>query len=364
MHELYYWIALRLTCGIGNVNYKNLINHFGTPEKIFHADAAELRKVEGISARARESVLKFKHSHVIDMELDLITAEKIEIVTLNSPNYPENLKNIYDPPPFLYVKGKLNKQDCNAIAVVGSRRASEYGIKVTEEISRALALRDITIISGMARGIDSQAHEAALACGGRTIAVLGCGVDVVYPPENRKLYGAIVSNGAVISEYPMGTEPNSYNFPARNRIISGLSIGVLVAEASLKSGSLITARLALDQGRDVFAVPGNIFSLKSKGSNSLLKSGAQLVEGADDIIESMHFKVNAYKKAEEEENEKAGNLSMEAQTIYKLLQKESAQIDEIILKSRLSSSQVSSVLLELELNGFIKQLPGKRFCTY
>lgn len=361
MHELYYWIALRLICGIGNVSFKNLINHFGTPEKIFQAGPDELAKIEGVNSKAVEAVINFKPNSLIDAELDLIESKAIKVITLNSADYPENLKNIYDPPPFLYVKGEIKSRDSSAIAVVGSRNASEYGISVTEEISRYLASSGITIISGMARGIDSHAHQAALAGGGRTIAVLGSGVDVVYPSENRRLYNMIAERGAVVSEYPMGTEPHGYNFPARNRIISGLSLGILVAEASPKSGSLITARLALEQGRDVFAVPGNIYSFKRQGTNNLLRSGAKLVESARDIIEELQFKVDAYKPAATHANDAIRSMSTEAQKIYELINKEPVQIDKIIIASGLSSGRISSILLDLELNSFIKQLPGKRF---
>lgn len=361
MQELYYWIALRFVFGIGNVIYKNLIRHFGSPERIFQAAPEELAAVEGINARAIESIKNFKPLPDIDRELERIARADINIITFTSPEYPENLKNIYDPPPFLYVKGAIRKQDAHSMAVVGSRSASEYGMKVTEEISRSLAACGLTIISGMARGIDSCAHHGALAAGGRTIAVLGSGVDVVYPPENKKLYHTIVANGAVVSEYPMGTEPNSYNFPARNRIISGLSRGVLVVEASPKSGSLITARLALEQGRDVFAVPGNIFSFKSRGTNNLLRSGAKLVESARDILEELQIHIDELKEAEIKENEKIRELSPEQKKMFEMIQEEPVQIDELITKSGFSTGQTSSLLLELELNGLIRQLPGKRF---
>ena len=360
MQDLYYWIALRLTIGIGNVNYKNLIKHFNSPEKIFNAPPNELSKVEGITTKAVASILRFKPNPEIDRELDLIVSKDINIITLSSPYYPENLKNIYDPPPFLYVKGEIKREDRNAIAVVGSRMASEYGIMATEEICRDLANRGICIVSGMARGIDSCAHYAALSRKGRTLAVLGSGIDVVYPSENRKLYDIIASCGAVVSEYPMGTEPHGYNFPARNRIISGLSLGVLVVEASPKSGSLITARLALDQGREVFAIPGNVYSFKSKGTHNLLRSGAKLVESAYDIIEDLQLKVDTY-QTEEEEDKKTKGLNPEAQKIYAFIQKEPVHIDELILKSEFSCGRISSILLELELKSLIKQLPGKRF---
>lgn len=360
MSDLYYWIALRFVFGIGNINYKNLINHFGSPEKALQATTDELEQVEGITSRAIESIRNFKPGTEIEHEIELIGKKSVTIITLNDPAYPENLKNIYDPPPFLYVKGGITKNDANAIAVVGSRNASEYGISATERISRELARSGLTIVSGMARGIDSTAHYGALSVNGRTIAVLGSGIDVVYPPENRKLYESIAEHGAVISELPIGTEPNAYNFPARNRIISGLSLGVLVVEASLKSGSLITARLALEQGRDVFAVPGNVHSYKSKGTHRLLKEGAKLVESAQDIRDEIRVNVSAA-GADEKQPEVSIDLSPDSRSVYELLHEEPVHIDELIAQTGFASSKVSAILLDLELDGLIKQLPGKRF---
>jgi len=360
VHDLYYWVALRQVCGVGNVIYKILINHFKSPEKIFNAALEELKNVEGISARAVEAITGFKPTDEIDREIDEILLKEINIITLNSPDYPENLKNIYDPPPFLYVKGSFVEGDKNSVAVVGSRNASEYGIKVTQEISRNLASLGITIVSGMARGIDSAAHIAAIQGGGRTVAVLGSGVDVIYPPENRRLFERITENGAVVSEYPLGTRPNSYNFPPRNRIISGFSLGVLVVEASPKSGSLITAKLALDQGRDVYAVPGNVYSYKAKGTHSLLKSGAKLVDNANDIVEELNITVKPIK----ENKEVIQELSPELLMIYDFCQDEPIHIDNIILKTGLSSGRVSALLLDLELSGILKQLPGKMFTKF
>ena len=361
MQDYYYWIALRFICGIGNVNYKNLINHFGDPEKIFHADHKDLGAVEGINKKAIDAILHFKPIPQIDRELDRAAAKGIRIIPFTSSEYPENLKNIYDPPPFLYVNGTFEKQDGNAIAVVGSRYASEYGMKATQRITCDLTSCGITIISGMARGIDSCAHREALAGGGRTIAVLGSGVDVVYPPENRELYKRITAQGAVISEYPMGTKPNSYNFPGRNRIISALSLGVLVAEASQKSGSLITARYALEQGREVFATPGNIYSYKSRGTNDLLKRGAKVVQTAEDILEELQFPVEKRNNMDYNCRKNREELGLEEQKLYELIEEESVHIDELMLKSGLSSGQLSSILLDLELKDLIQHLPGKRF---
>jgi len=358
--DLYYWVALRLAFGIGNINYKNLINHFQSPENVFKARPGELERVEGITARAVESIRNYKPDRAIDKELDLIDKKAVTVITLNDAAYPKNLRNIYDPPPFLYVKGALSSLDDTAFAIVGSRNASEYGMTATERISRELALRGLTIVSGMARGIDSCAHNGALAARGRTIAVLGSGIDVIYPPENRRLYESITGHGAVISEFPMGTKPNAYNFPARNRIISGLSLGVLVVEASLHSGSLITAQLALEQGRDVFAVPGNVHSYKSKGTHKLLKDGARLVENAQDILDEIRVEVSAAAPGEKLPDETPG-LSSELQAVVQLLQENPLHIDEIIVQTGYSSSQLSALLLDLELNGLIQQLPGKRF---
>ncbi len=357
MHDLYYWVALRQVCGVGNVIYKTLINHFKSPEKIFNATIEELKNVEDINARAIEAITGFNPTDEIDRKIYEILSKEINIITFNSPEYPENLKNIYDPPPFLYVKGSFVDGDKNSVAIVGSRNASEYGIKVAQEISRDLASLGITIVSGMARGIDSAAHIAAIQGGGRTVAVLGSGVDVIYPPENRRLFERIAENGAVVSEYPLGTRPNSYNFPSRNRIISGISLGVLVVEASPKSGSLITAKLALDQGRDVYAVPGNVYSYKAKGTHALLKSGAKLVDNARDIVEGLNITLKPLK----ENKGLIQGLSHELLEVYDFFQDEPIHIDNIILKTGLSSGRVSALLLDLELSGILKQLPGKMF---
>jgi DNA processing protein len=360
VNDLYYWIALRLVFGVGNVNYKNLIYRFGAPENVFQADPRDIAAVEGVSGKAIEAIRQFKPSKDIDSELEHIHNKNIAVITLTDPAYPANLKNIYDPPPFLYVRGTITPQDDTAVAIVGSRVASDYGSTATERISRELAHAGITIVSGMARGIDSTAHHGALSARGRTFAVLGSGIDIIYPPENRQLYASIAEHGAVFSEFPMGTKPHAYNFPARNRIISGLSLGVLVVEASLNSGSLITAQLALEQGRDVFAVPGNVHSYKSKGTHKLLKEGAKLVESAQDILEEIRGDVPAQHHTQQNTAADA-EMSAECRTVYHVLTEEPLHIDEVILKTGFSSSHVSSLLLELELNGMVKQVPGKRF---
>jgi DNA processing protein len=276
---------------------------------------------------------------------------QVSLVALVDDNYPAQLLHIYDPPPLLYVKGELQQGDKLAVAVVGSRFASHYGKVTAEKISQDLAREGITIVSGMARGIDASAHKAALSAGGRTIAVLGCGIDVNYPAENKKLKEAIASQGAVISEFPFSTPPASSHFPMRNRIISGLSLGVVVIEASHRSGSLITARLALEQGRDVFAVPGSIDSLRSRGTHRLIKDGAtELLPQMKDHAQSVGV-----------HQESKVLVSAEAQRILDVLEQGQVQIDSITTQTGLPSSQVSSTLLDLELKGIIRQLPGKVF---
>ncbi|MBM4311887.1 MAG: DNA-protecting protein DprA [Deltaproteobacteria bacterium] len=360
MHsELRDWIALRLTPGIGNVACKNLLETFGSPMRIMAATREELAAVAGMSPRLADALKSSLANHEVDRALDRLTGTDIHICTYNAPDYPGSLKNIYDPPPHLYVRGRLQHSDCSAVAVVGSRNASDYGLRAAADISRELAVAGLTIVSGMAAGIDSAAHRGALSAGGRTIAVLGCGADVCYPAENRRLYEAIAQKGAIVSEYAPGTGPDAYHFPARNRIISGMARAIVVVEASPKSGSLITARLALEQGRDVFAVPGSIYSFKARGAHQLIRSGAALVESGQDIIEALGMAHAA--RAAEPESPAPEALAPEARRVYDLLEPGPAHIDRLICETSLPSSAISAALLELELGGFIRQLPGKHF---
>jgi DNA processing protein len=357
--ELRLWIALRLTPGIGNVVCKNLLETFGSPERILGAPAEQLAGVAGMSPRIIDALGSCGANPEIERELEKLSNTDIRVVTYNAPEYPHALKNIYDPPPYLYVRGNLQPGDCNAIAVVGSRQASDYGLRAAADISRELAAAGLTVVSGMAAGIDSAAHRGALAAGGRTIAVLGCGADVCYPAENQRLYDQIAQKGAIVSEYAPGTGPDTYHFPARNRIISGLARGILVVEASPKSGSLITARLALEQGRDVFAVPGSIYAFKAKGANQLIRSGAMLVETGQDIVEALGLSADQQPARSSAPAPK--ELAPELLRIYELLDAEPVHIDRLICKTMLTSSAISSALLELELGGLVRQLPGKHF---
>ena len=296
----------------------------------------------------------------------------IRKITVDDKEYPKNLRNIYDPPKQLYVNGTLLDQDETAVALVGSRRATQYGLEACEKLAYELAVRGVTIVSGMARGIDSAAHRGALRAKGRTIAVLGSGHNNIYPPENEKLYHEIVRNGAVVTEFENDMPPLPENFPQRNRIISGLSLGVVVVEAARNSGALITANFALEQGREVFAVPGKISSATSSGTNELIKDGARLIQSADDIMEELSITevrlVSGDGKGERDEKitrmTKAyiyNSLSGDERKIYKILSDEPVYIDDIMSLTNLDSANASKVLLNLQLKKLIKELPGKQF---
>ena len=356
------WIALNLVSGIGKVIFTRLLNHFGRASNVLKASYQELNKVKGIGDKIAREIISLKDGKVIEKELSLIKKNNVEILTLDSEDYPELLKAIYDPPPVLYMKGSM-KNNGYPIAIVGSRMPTAYGKTVTEKMSRELVSRGFTIVSGMARGIDTIAHSTALKEGGNTIAVLGCGLNRVYPQENYRLMDNISLKGAVLSEFPMDTPPYRENFPLRNRIISGLSLGTLVIEASEKSGALITAKQSLEQGREVFAIPGNVNASNSRGTNSLIKEGAKLVEDVDDITSELKalpksLKEKMYEKA-------AGKLlpdmSKEEITVYSQLDETPLHIDVIAKKSSLPVNKVSAILLSLEMNGVIRQEAGKMF---
>jgi DNA processing protein len=361
--ELARWIALSRVPGLGCVNFKKLAEYFGDPTEAFIAPADALVKIQSLDPNVINGLRHF--SAWPEMEAEFSRAEKaaIKIVPFTDPIYPARLRLIADPPPFLYVKGEIRNQDERAVAVVGSRSASDYGRRVARDLCRGLASLGFTVVSGMARGIDGAAHEAALNAGGRTLAVLGCGVDRAYPREHDKLYQRITENGAVMSEFPLGTGPVPFNFPVRNRLISGLSLGVVVVEATEKSGSLITASLALEQGREVFAVPGEAGASRSRGTHQLIRQGARLVETVNDIVEEIAPQLSARTQNAEGTPRLAlpQHFGDEFKKIFALFQERSLQIDEVIERSGCSPSRVSEILLELELLGYIKQLPGKKY---
>lgn len=372
-NHLRFWIALKAIPGIGNTVISALIDRFGSPSHVFSAGESDLCSVAGISKTIARSIINFKNWDNILPQLDALHKNGINIITSQDELYPANLLNIYDRPAFLYVLGTLRKEDVS-IALVGSRRASTYGKYTTERISRELALQGITIVSGLARGIDSCAHRGALSASGRTIAVLGCGLNVVYPPENKNLFSAIAQHGAIISEFPPDTQPMPFNFPARNRIISGMSYGVVVVEAGEKSGSLITARLAMEQGRDVFAIPGSIDSPSSRGANSLIKQGAKLIDNIDDILEDIlpqveksSFGKPVLPKIEQSPqmppDTKAVSVKLDGiyQDIVKVLTQGKRHADDIITALGAAPAGVLGALITLELKGIIEQHPGKTF---
>ncbi len=355
------WLALKQIAGIGNVLYKRLIETFKTPEAVFSADKKRLLSVEGISEDVIKAIHDFKDFNEVDRELEAIAKEGIRLLPLTDPDYPPLLLAIYDPPPLLYVKGDIGVLDTYPIAVVGTRKNTPYGRSVAEKISRGLAERGVTIVSGFARGIDGIAHRAAIAAGGKTIAVMGSGIDQIYPPEHRRLFIEITQNGAILSEFPMGTGPEAHHFPQRNRIISGLSLGCVVVEAAKGSGSLITARLALEQGREVFAVPGPIFSETSAGPHQLIGSGAKLTTSVDDILEEIQ-------PPQEISPTKTATLTLEGPTLegdeailYQMLSWEPKHIDQVIEEGHWPAATVSGILLSLELKGRVRQLPGQFF---
>jgi DNA processing protein len=359
--DVFYWLALSLVPGVGSILIKRLLDQFKTPEAVFQAPVEELLGVEGLGERVAREIRKGPVEKVVERELYLLKETGGKIVTLNDDAYPRRLRDIYDPPALLYVRGELKKEDELAISIVGSRKTSPYGRWVTEKISQDLAQHGVTVVSGMARGIDALAHRGAVSGGGRTIAVLGCGVDVIYPAENRDLFKKIIDHGAVLSEFPMGSPPEGGHFPKRNRIISGLSIGVVVVQASAESGSLITAGYALEQGREVFAVPGNVGAEGSRGTHQLIKDGAKLVESSEDILEEILPQWQRERETAEKVEGPERDLSKEEKMLYELLGETPLHIDALIRESQFDPGKVSSLLLDMELKGLICQWPGKCF---
>jgi DNA processing protein len=359
------WLALCRIKGLGCLGFKRLVARFTEPARIFAASRSELEQVEDVRAEAIDGIVNFHEWGEVDGEIGRTRAAGIKLVPFGDSAYPARLRMIADPPPVLYVKGEISTRDDRAVAIVGSRSASHYGRRVARDLAHNLASLGFTVVSGMARGIDGMAHESALSSGGRTLAVLGCGVERAYPPEHDKLYQRISENGAVISELPMGTRPLAFHFPARNRLISGLSLGVVVVEATEKSGSLITASLAVEQGREVFAVPGEVGASRSRGAHRLIRQGAKLVETADDIIEEIAPQLlnRGVSATQSWEPALPQNASTEGRQIFALLQEGSLQVDELIEKSALTAARVLEVLLELELHGCVRPLPGKRYAA-
>ncbi len=364
MENILSWFALKSVPGVGNHIFKRLINHFSSPKLTFEASQEELLKVEGMHPRLAHAIKKHKLPESAEKDLDLVMQKGYKIITMSDTDYPPLLLQISDPPPFLYVFGHLDSSIRN-IAVVGSRNATNYGIYTTKRLCKDLASCEMTIVSGMAKGIDSAAHKGALMGNGYTIAVLGSGLENIYPEENKKLFYKIAENGAVISEFPLMTEPEPHNFPRRNRIISGISLGTVVVEATKRSGALITARLALEQNREVFAVPGSIQSFKSIGTHTLIKQGAKLVEHANDILEELSHLVKVPDSKDKNIQNKAANilppLSPEESPVFEILEPYDVHIDDLVRRLSIEPGKLSSILLQLELKGIVQQSPGKLF---
>ncbi len=362
MSDLDYWLALNHLPDIGPVVARRLLSAFGSPEYIFRAPAAELRRVPGIGENRMHGITTFNKWDMVRKEMEAVEKKKVTLITLDDPAYPEGLKRINSAPPMLYVKGDLRESDKFGIAIVGSRASSHYGMQVAEKMGHRLASTGLTVVSGMARGVDTASHTGALNAGGRTIAVLGSGIDVPYPAANRGLMKKIESSGAVISEFPMGTLPNKENFPRRNRIISALSLGVVVIEASLDSGSLITVGYALEQGKEVFAVPGNITSGTSRGTNDLIKKGARLVEHAEEVIDELRPQLKGILREERLNSQKPlPAMTGDEKRVYNHLGTEPRHIDTIIREINISTGRALSLLLGLELKGIVRQSEGKHF---
>ncbi len=356
MSDLRYWVGFNIVRGIGPLRLRALLDTYGSIERAWHASADQLRSA-GLDGRSIGNLLKARSELDLDRELKRIDAIGARVLTWDSPQYPRLLLETDAPPPVLYIRGELTDDDAWAVAVVGTRRASTYGREVTRRLADALARNGITIVSGLARGIDGIAHHAALASGGRTIAVFGCGIDHVYPAEHRQLASQIANQGALVSDYPLGTRPEARNFPPRNRIISGLSLGVLVTNAGKSSGALITADFAAEQGRDVFAVPGSILTQGSVGPNRLIQDGAKLVTKAEDVLEELNLTMVA-------EQTQARRVLPEDETEAALLQHlspEPTHVDELQRKSNLEIAQVTSTLAMMELKGMVRQVGGMNY---
>jgi DNA processing protein len=357
-------VALNLIEHVGPVRVRQLLEHFGDAPAILRATRSQLLQARGIGEETAESISSWEKSIDLGAELKRIEEFNCRIVTQEDPEYPELLRQIYDPPVVLYVKGQLSLKDKNSVAMVGSRMTTHYGIEVARKLAYQLAYLGVTVISGGARGIDSAAHQGALSGKGRTIAVLGTGINIVTPPENVDLFQRITEHGALVTQFPFNRPPDKQSFPIRNRIVAGMTLGTVVVEANLTSGALITANFAVEYGRQVFAVPGRIDSPRSKGCHDLIKKGAKLCEGVEDILSEFEYLFPASNKppsAGETGVLPALELSPNEQKVYDTLSNEEISIDDVIRQSGLPASAVSVALLSLEMKRIIRQLPGKLF---
>jgi DNA processing protein len=357
------WLALRGLPGVGPVLFHRLIQAFESPAQVFDTPLKELRAVRGISPAIAQTIRSFKAWDQVEEQLSRLKAFGARVLTFNDPHYPVRLKEIPFPPPLIIIKGEIKTEDSLALAIVGTRGASYYGTKACRNLARDLAHRGVTVVSGLARGIDTAAHQGSLEGGGRTLAVLGCGLDVIYPPENRELYNRISEHGALVSEYLLGAPPEAHNFPRRNRLISGLALGVLVVEAGGKSGALITAQFALEQGREVMAVPGPITSPTSLGPHRLIQRWAKLVQDVEDILVELPqagapVRSEGDRPVETPVSPRPASFRVD-DPLLPLLGSEPLQLEELVQASDLPVPEVMSRLTLLELQGLVRELPGK-----
>lgn len=367
------WLKLYFARGMGPKTFIRLLDRFGSVEKILGSSVSNLTRVERVGKKTAEKIMATVDDFDVQKELALAEKYDVTIINYNDQRYPIALKKIPDPPPILYYKGTLERSDSLAVSIVGSRRCSLYGTEQASRFAHILANSGFTIVSGMARGVDTAAHRGALAASGRTIAVQGCGLGNIFPPENEKVFHEITESGACISEFALQYEPLAENFPTRNRIIAGLSLATLVIEASSKSGSLITANLAMDYNKEVMAIPGKIDSPLNTGSHRLIKDGAKLVDCVEDIMEALGYigdglkkhvqtaQMDSQNKVEKRSIANNLNLSDYEKKVYETLNKEGVFIEEIISTTQLDVGQINSSLMSLRLKGLIKQLPGNNF---
>lgn len=349
-------MGLNLVKGIGAVRFKALIDHFGDAQSAWEASPAALRQA-GLTEKITATLVKLRASVELYAIWDELAEKNVRLLTWLDEDYPRRLRDVDQSPPVLYLRGELLPEDDWAVAVVGTRRVSAYGRQVAEELGAFLARNGLTVVSGLARGVDAIAHQAALNAGGRTLAVLGSGVDRVYPPEHRKLAGEMMECGGLISDYPLGTPPESYNFPPRNRIISGLSLATVIVEAGQKSGALITGQFAVEQGREVFAVPGNIYAVSSKGTNRLIQQGAAPLLKPEDLIEALDLRM----ASEQKTARKVLPADATEAALFDVLGSEPLHVDEIRAQAELPIEQVSSTLALMELKGLVRQVGGMQY---
>jgi DNA processing protein len=351
-----FWIAFSLVKGIGAVRFRAVLDYFGDPEIAWNAPAEALRAA-GLGERTVENLVRLRASDTLEKTIKRIQTLGITVLTWEDTTYPRRLKEIDQPPPVLYLRGALQPEDDWAVAVVGTRRLTPYGRQVAQEVANTLGRNGVTVVSGLARGVDAVAHQASLGAAGRTLAVLGSGVDVVYPPEHRRLADQIIAQGALLSDYPPGTQPDAANFPPRNRLISGLAMAVVIIEAGKTSGALITAAFAADQGREVFAVPGNITALQSQGTNRLIRDGARPLLDPQEILEALDLTMVAEQRVA---RVVLPTDPIEAQ-LFAVLGREPLHIDEIRDRTDLPIEKVTAALALMELKGLVRQVGGMNY---